>query len=570
MQFSFKSFRKYLSGIPFKKLAYYYFIFSLLTILVLFPDLVFFMKNNVINYAISGFVLVQMLLFIPVLIFCRILKVYYWILGIIIMLIPIMLMPVYFWNIQVNTEMVGLLPSTSIGEVVELLGWGIILMVLGMAFFLWLAIKLSRQLPSRISWKHGLLISLLGITVWLVFPLLRTTDSRYYTSIIRNTYRTFYPFRLQTTFTYLMGEMDNMRRYSEATRNFRYNTVSLDTAKTDSTRKIFLMIIGEASREDHWSINGYHRKTDPELAAMDHLISFKNVVSGGTMTILSVPQLITRAEPENFELHKKEKSILAAFDEAGYFSAWVSNQSQFGLWGNIGMHFHDGDTSIFSGHGENETNFTGNYDATILPIIENQIENHPEKNIFLIVHLIGSHWRYLLRYPPEFEKFKPTSDRNRALASNPSREEIINEYDNSILYTDYILSSIADLLKQYGAVSGFMFISDHGENLGENNTYFHSYKPTWYTAKVPLFFWFNDKYAATYPSVLQNLEANKDKKVSSAISAFYTMLDISRLRIDGFDSTKSLARDGFQPGEQLIIGDGGKIYHFDALKKAVN
>lgn len=549
-----------------KKLAFYYLIVSILTILVLFPDFVFFIKNDVVNYAISGFFIVQALLLIPVFFFSRKLKIYYWILAILVALTPIMLFSVFYMNIQVNAEMIGLVMDTNPGEVTELLGWKIVLVILAIAFFGWIFIKLTSYLPQKISWKQGLIISLIGVFAFGLLPFIRTRKLEYYYIVIRNTYRTFYPFRLGTTFSLIYSEMGNMKRYKEVTKNFTYDAVNLDS--TDTTRKIMILVIGEASRGDHWHINGYERNTSPGVSGLANLVSFKDVATGGTMTILSVPQLITRATPEDYERHTKEKSILAAFKEAGFYTAWISNQSHYGLTGNIGMHFNDGDTAIFSGYGENETNFTGSYDGTLLPIIKNVIDQHHEKNIFLIVHLIGSHWRYVLRYPPEFQKFTPTSDRNHTLITRPSKEEIVNEYDNSILYTDHILTSIADILKQNKGENGFLYVSDHGENLDDNNDgmYFHSYQPTKATADVPIFIWFNDQYVKQFPLVLKNLESNKDKKVSSASDVFYTLIDMGQLSISGFDSTSSLANPAFVPSKQSILGDVGKIYNYSDIK----
>ncbi|MBS1738492.1 MAG: sulfatase-like hydrolase/transferase [Bacteroidetes bacterium] len=549
-----------------KKLLFYYLIISLLTILVLFPDLVFFVKNDVVNYAISGFLIVQVLLFIPVFFFSRFLKVYYWILAILVSFTPIMLISVFYMNIQVNAEMMGLVMDTNIEEVKELLGWKIVLVILAMIFCAWLFLKLASRLPSKIGWKHGLIISLIGVFSFGLLPFIRTRKLKYYYTVIRNTYRTYYPFRLGTTFDLIESQLGNMKKYKEVTKNFTFNAVKTDSA--DTGRHIYILVVGEASRYDHWAINGYPRPTSPEVEKLNNFFTFHDVSSGGTMTILSVPQLITRADPSDYDRHTKEKSILAAFKEAGFYTAWISNQSHYGLTGNIGMHFNDGDTAMYSGHGENETNFTGNYDETILPMVQSVIDNHPTKDIFLIVHLIGSHWRYVLRYPPAFQKFAPTSDRNHTLITRPSKNEIINEYDNSILYTDYILSRLTGILKQTNAVSSFLFVSDHGENLDDNNDgmYFHSYQPTLATAHVPLFLWFSDSYAQKYPDILSNLKANENQKASSAEDVFYTLINVGRLSITGFDSSRNLAGKQFVPSAQKVLGDEGKLYNFKDLR----
>lgn len=550
----------------FKQAAYHYLIITLLTILILLPDLVFFIKNRVLNYAVSGIFIVQALLFIPVVFFSRNLKIYYWILAIIVSLAPVMLFSVFYMNIQVNAEMVGLVLDTNKDELMELLGWKIVLAIAGIIFFGWLFLKISSKLPSKISWKTGLFISLFGLISFGILPFIRGTKLPEYRIMVRNTYRTFYPFRLGDAIGLIRSQMNNMKRYKENTKNFKFDAKKTDAA--DTSRHIYILILGEASRYDHWAINGYPRNTSPEIGKLKNFVSFRNVASGGTMTIFSVPQLITRADAATYDRHKEEKSILAAFKEAGYYSAWISNQSQYGLTGNIGMHFNDGDTAMYCGHGENEANFTGTYDDAVIPSIKEVINSHPRKDIFLIVHLIGSHWRYVLRYPPEFQKFTPTSDRNHSLMSRPPKNEIINEYDNSILYTDHVLSEIAGIIKSSGASGSFLFVSDHGENLNDNNDdlYFHSYHPNFVTAKVPLFIWANDEYAKKYPEKLENLRNNSNQKVSSSPSVFYTLINIGNLSINGYDSTKSLSENSYLPGKRVVLGENGILYDFDKLR----
>ncbi|MEP6584510.1 MAG: hypothetical protein ABJA90_09590, partial [Ginsengibacter sp.] len=197
----------------FKQVAYYYLIITILTILILLPDLVFFVKNKVFNYAISGIFITQALLFIPVVIFSRNLKIYYWILAIIVSLTPIMLFSVFYMNIQVNAEMVGLVLDTNKDELTELLGWKIILAIAGVVFFGWLFIKISKNLPSKISWKNGLYISLFGIISFGILPFVRGTKLSEYRIMVRNTYRTYYPFRLGDAIGLIQSQMNNMKQY---------------------------------------------------------------------------------------------------------------------------------------------------------------------------------------------------------------------------------------------------------------------------------------------------------------------------------------------------------------------
>jgi glucan phosphoethanolaminetransferase (alkaline phosphatase superfamily) len=238
------------------------------------------------------------------------------------------------------------------------------------------------------------------------------------------------------------------------------------------------------------------------------------------------------------------------------------------LEGHIGMHYSDADTSIFNGWGDNNNNFKGNYDSALLPIIQNVIHQNKDRNLFLLVHTIGSHWRYLLRYPPSFTKFKPVSDRNRNLIGHSPINITVNEYDNSILYSDYIINQIIETVKAANAEASVTYVSDHGENLNDDSRhlYFHSYTPTRYTVHVPFFMWLSDSYVQKYPDKYQLLQMHKDLPASSAGNTFYTLLNLAHIRIKNADDKRSLASPLFTGDPQKVLGEGGKILLFKDIK----
>jgi len=537
----------------------------LLSLLIFLPDAVYFLRNGVYNYLLVGMVVVPLLLLVPTGLFFFNLRIYYTILAILSMATPIALLPVLLINSQPNSEMLGLVLDTNYHEVTELLGWRIWIIALVMLAFLLIFLALSKKLPAKINIKKGLAISGFALMVFLLLPFTRTTILGYYKQILKNTYKAYYPFRIGDAFSYLQREMKNEENYHRDVADFSFGAY---LKNPDSANHIHILMIGETARYDHWGINGYERETSPYLSAEQNLITFSNVASGGTMTNISVPLIICRTDAENFDLHKKEKSILAAYKEVGFKSYWISNQSRYGLTGNIGMHYNDGDTAIFNGYGSNETNFAGNTDSALVPMVRDILQREKGNNVFLVVHTIGSHWRYLLRYPESFTKFKPVSDRNRLVSGYPPREVMINEYDNSILYTDYIIAQIINLLKETDAVASLSYVSDHGENLGddERKLYFHSYKPTKATAHVPLFIWTSEELNKKYPEKVQRLRENKDRAISSAGNLFHTMLDISGIGFRMEDSTRSIASPAFKDNEQKIVGENRAVLSFREIR----
>lgn len=537
----------------------------LLSALIFLPDIVYFSKNGVYNYLLIGMVVVPMLLLIPTVLFSFNLRIYYVLLAIVVMFAPIALLPVLLINSQPNSEMIGLMLDTNYYEVKELLGWRIFIIILMMVAFFIMFLWLSSKLPRKIKFSLGFAISATAMVLYTLLPFTRTRLLSYHKQIMKNTLKAYYPFRVGDAISYLSRELKNVDNYNKSVANFKFDIVNKDTS---SARKIQVLIIGEAARYDHWSINGYNRPTSPNLDSNKNLITFSNAATGGTMTNVSVPLIITRADASDFDMHKRERSILAAYKEAGWRSFWVSNQSKYGLTGNIGMHYNDGDTAIFNGWGANETNFQGSTDSALVPMVKEILAKEKGKNIFLVVHTIGSHWRYLLRYPPEFTKFTPVSDRNRMVMGYPPREIMINEYDNSILYTDHIIQQIINAVQEEDALSSLVYVADHGENLGddERKLYFHSYNPSSYTAHVPLFVWTSNSFNQRFPDKVDQLRKNSNRPVSSAGNIFYTLLDLSALGFNKEDSTKTLASPYFKDNEQKVLGENGKVLLFRDIK----
>ena len=177
---------------------------------------------------------------------------------------------------------------------------------------------------------------------------------------------------------------------------------------------------------------------------------------------------------------------------------------------------------------------------------------------------MGSHWRYKFRYPQNYNAFGSYKNINE-INGYSSRQELIDEYDNSILYTDHILGSLINELKKTNAVNSLLYISDHGENLKdkENNLMFRSAIPNFYTAHVPLFIWLSNSLRKQRPEIEQALNKNKNKPISSIQSVFYTTLDLAgvNIKIDNNLSQYSLASLEYKSSEQKIFG-GIEYYLF--------
>ena len=149
------------------------------------------------------------------------------------------------------------------------------------------------------------------------------------------------------------------------------------------------------------------------------------------------------------------------------------------------------------------------------------------------------------------------------------KETIINSYDNTILYTDAVISKIIDLIKETNTISTVTYISDHGEDLFDDERKLSQHinsVPSEYVASIPYFIWSSPAYRTSFTDKIENLNANKDKPIGSQ-NLFYTLLDLSSIQYPDIDITKSLASKTFESSPQRILGGESKVYSYSDLKK---
>ena len=234
--------------------------------------------------------------------------------------------------------------------------------------------------------------------------------------------------------------------------------------------ELMIMVVGETARADRFSLNGYHRETNP-LLAKQNIVSLSNVSSCGTSTSVSVPCMFSSMGRKGYDKEKalnQENALDVLFDH-GVQILWRDNNSDSkGV--ATRMTYEDYKSQTLNPACEGECR-----DIGMLSGLDEYITARKGKDILIILHQMGNHGpEYYRRYPKEFEKFKPMCMTGEL--QDCSQEEIDNSYDNAILYTDYFLSNVIDLLKKYDdtRATAMLYVSDHGESLGENGFYLHA------------------------------------------------------------------------------------------------
>lgn len=236
-------------------------------------------------------------------------------------------------------------------------------------------------------------------------------------------------------------------------------------------KSIFVVVVGETARWDHFALNGYGKPTNPKLAEIKDLINYPLAYSCGTDTAQSVPCMFSglgRAKFSNSKAAARE-NLLDILQRAGVDVIWRENQAGCkGVCARV-------TTETLTGH-KVPTFFpsTENYDDVLVDGLDQRIASL-KRDTVIVLHMMGSHGpAYWKRYPAQFERFKPTC--KVVQFSDCEAADIINAYDNTIVYTDHVLARLIDVLStadSHGVDAGMLYVSDHGESLGERNMYLH-------------------------------------------------------------------------------------------------
>ncbi len=319
-----------------------------------------------------------------------------------------------------------------------------------------------------------------------------------------------------------------LSKLAEKSRDFQFKATQV---RNNDVAQTIIVVIGESSRYDRWSLNGYERETNPLLIHETNLVSFDDVVTAVAATRLSVPIIVSRKPAaQSLKAGFSEKSFLSAFKEAGFKTFWLSNQMSFGEF--------DTPTSVFAKEADvtqflNLGGFTNssNYDQILLEPVHNAIHD-PALRKLIVLHTLGNHWNYSHRHPKEYDKWQPSlyGISNPAYTDLKNKQALNNSYDNSILYTDWILSQLIDQLKKTEQMTSMLYVSDHGQTLYDNscNLAFHGHN-TQYEFHIPMFMWFSDHYKSQHPDKIAQLYKHKKAKLSTE-NVFHSLLDLADIR----------------------------------------
>ena len=423
-----------------------------------------------------------------------------------------------FGNSIIATDMFTNLLTTNPGEAGELLGNiypSVVLVCVIYLPLLWLAareIGHKRYITRTARMNIGLTgAALFAVGLLALWPAYRVSEERH---VLRDE---IFPLNIMYNLGLSGSEFRKSYNFHKTSEGFTYEAER--TAEAPG-REVYVYIIGEASRAMNWQLYGYGRETNPLLSGVGDLVVFRDVLTQSNTTHKSVPLILSSvATGEHEELYRR-KGLPALFNEAGFDTWFISNQSPQGAM--IDHLAHDARHVIYIR--------SPRHDTQLLDEMRKALERSTSQKLLFVLHCYGSHFSYHQRYPREFAHFQPDND---VAIARQHRPMLVNAYDNSIRYTDYFLAQTIDYLRSLkGTSSALLYCADHGEDLidDDRERFLHaSPTTTAYQLYVASLAWFSEDYRTHFPEKAAAAEANETAPATTH-ALFHTMADMASIR----------------------------------------
>jgi lipid A ethanolaminephosphotransferase len=432
------------------------------------------------------------------------------------------------YNVIINDSMIDNVLKTDFHESLDLVSIKLFLYLILLGILP--AIFIYRINIHDVSLKTAMFmrVKLIGFTLFVAVTIVLIFGN-FYASFFRE-HKSLRYYSNPSYYLYSTGKYINSF-FKNASAPIKIIALDAKILQSDEHRELVIFVLGETARADHFSLNGYSRKTNPYLEKED-VVSFTNVWSCGTSTAYSVPCIFSISGQSDFSNNKANTSenILDILQRTGVNVIWLDNNSS-----SKGV----ADRVPYESYKSPDKNSICDIecrDEGMLINLQAYIDTHPQGDIFIVLHQMGNHGpAYYKRYPEKFKKFKPVCETNQL--EQCSNKEISNAYDNALLYTDYFLHKTIALLKKNSDEfeSAMFYISDHGESLGESGIYLHGLPyilaPD-VQKNVPLIMWFSGNNSEHIK--IDALKTTTRVRFSHD-NIFHTILGLMEIETDVYD-----------------------------------
>ena len=447
------------------------------------------------------------------------------------------------YGIVVDTPMLINVLQTDVREARDQISWQLLACVVLIAGLplLWL----WRQPLAATSWKRQIGHNL-GLLIGALLLLIGTTQLVFqdFASLMRNHTELRYKINpLNSVYAVLdmtVIPSDQPRGPLQALGEDAH--IVPRTLDAPQRPRLLVFVLGETARSQNFSLNGYARNTNPELAK-EHITSFTNVSSCGTSTAESVPCMFSHLGREGFNKRSHEfENMLDVLQRAGYAVLWMDNQSGCKDQCNRIPNLNTSELKIPDQCEGGECR-----DTVMLTQIDAALAKLPAerraRGTVVVMHTMGSHGpAYFKRVPAAFKKFLPECTDNSL--SQCERAQVVNAYDNTIVFTDHFLTRVIEWLQGQDktASTAMLYVSDHGESLGENNLYLHGLPYSVAPAEqktVPLITWFSPSFERLSGLATACLQKSRDRTLSHD-HLFHSVLGLMAVQTNVYQAERDM------------------------------
>lgn len=360
-----------------------------------------------------------------------------------------------------------------------------------------------------------------------------------------------FPINVSYNLGLAISESNKVANFEESSAGFTYDAYRDIKPKH---REVYVLVIGEASRACSWQLYGYDRKTNPLLSKRSDLSVFYNVLTQSNTTHKSVPMILSSVHTSEHDELYRRSGIPALFNEVGFSTYFISNQSPQGAM--IDNLAHDAKHVIYMD--------SPRLDMQLVDAMRKALEEDHSERILFVLHTYGSHFSYYQRYPRSFAEFTPEAD---VAISRNNMELIRNTYDNSVLYTDHVLNEVISTLEGLKNTSCAMFFcADHGEDLmdTQDERFLHaSPTVTYFQLHVASLAWFSESFKREHPAKVKASRRNAHAPATT-FSVFHTMADMASINSDYVDLSASLLSPDFDfEAERYYLDDHNQAVVLD-------
>lgn len=358
--------------------------------------------------------------------------------------------------------------------------------------------------------------------------------------------------------------IEGIDRYGEEIKRFKQvqEKRKVGKIKFSATKKAqgetYIILIGESLHKKHMGIYGYLRDTTPLLSKMNkngELVVFTNTYSNHHLTVPVLELSLTEANQYNKKNYYDSVSIIELLKKADIETYWLTNQTIYGAWDNmVSVIASSSDSLVALNKSTGKQIKTQKYDGALIDEVKKVLAQKTDKNRVIFVHLMGNHTNYGSRYPKEYSIYKEKL-RQGEFGSRVSKNNSLDPYDNSIVYNDYVVSSILKELQKEKGANGFIYMSDHADDIDAELAHMMGFF-TYEMIQIPMLGWFSEEYKKEYNNKYDTLLNNRDKLYSNDM--FYdTLIGIFDIKTDKYSSQYDFASSDYSlnPEDALVLRD---------------